>query len=64
MEEAEETGPMKMDGGKTREVALPFSRLSISINYRDVMGTLCIEKCAWTLASCRSNAVQLLEQKR
>lgn len=29
MDEAAETGPMKMDGGKTREVELLFSRLPI-----------------------------------
>lgn len=39
MDEAAETGPMKMDGGKTREVELPFSRLPISRNYRDAVFT-------------------------
>lgn len=39
MEEAAETGPMKMEGGKTREVELLFSRLPISRNYRDVIFT-------------------------
>lgn len=39
MDEAAETGPMKMDGGKTREIELLFSRLPISRNCRDVMFT-------------------------
>lgn len=32
MEEAAEAGPMRMDGGKTREMELFFSRLPISGN--------------------------------
>lgn len=39
MDEAAETGPTKMDGGKTREMELFLSRLPISRNYQDVVFT-------------------------